>query len=78
MTPIQRLLLSRLQGDPATSRWLLDAVQSSFRRDPVDALADAEALVDVLTRHLNQVFAADRARAVAPSAAAFAPNAARE
>lgn len=34
-----------LIGDPTTSFWLADALQSALKRDPVDALADAEILV---------------------------------
>lgn len=31
-----------------TSRWLLDAIQAGLERDCVDALSDAEALVEIL------------------------------
>lgn len=34
--------------DPSTSYWLRDALRSSIRRDPVDALKDAEQLVHLL------------------------------
>lgn len=47
-TPEQAVLL-----DPTTSRWLRDAVQSAFDRDPVDALNDALALADLLELRLR-------------------------
>ncbi len=34
----------RLLADPSTSYWLVDAIQKLGRRDPVDALGDAEIL----------------------------------
>jgi hypothetical protein len=39
-------------ADPSTTYWLRDALKSSLARDPVDALRDAEALVDLLRDHL--------------------------
>ena len=36
------------QGGFAQSRWLTEAAQDLLRRDPLDALADAEALVAAL------------------------------
>lgn len=41
--------LDRLaQGDFAQSRWLTEAAKALLQRDPLDALADAEALVRAL------------------------------
>ncbi len=39
-------------ADPSTTYWLRDALKSSLTRDPVDALRDAEALVDFLRDRL--------------------------
>jgi len=39
-------------ADPSTTYWLRDALKSSLRRDPVDALRDAEMLVDLLRDRL--------------------------
>ncbi|HFL7769811.1 TPA: hypothetical protein ACG47G_004354 [Pseudomonas aeruginosa] len=44
-----------LLTSPGTSYWLRDAISSSMRRDPVDALSDAEVLLDVLRRRLSLV-----------------------
>ena len=44
-------ILSTL-ADPSTTYWLRDALKSSLARDPVDALHDAEALVDLLRDRL--------------------------
>ncbi len=40
-------------ADPSTTYWLRDALKSSLTRDPVDALRDAEALVDFLRDRLD-------------------------
>ncbi|WP_240919599.1 hypothetical protein [Metapseudomonas otitidis] len=40
---------------PGTSYWLRDAINTSMKRDPVDALSDAEVLLDVLRRRLSLV-----------------------
>ena len=40
-------------ADPSTTYWLRDALKSSLPRDPVDALRDAEALVDLLKDRLD-------------------------
>ena len=34
--------------DPCTSHWLREALRSSLRRDPIDAVSDAEILVEIL------------------------------
>ena len=36
-------------ADPSTSYWLCDALKSAMKRDPVDAINDAEALLKLLT-----------------------------
>lgn len=38
----------RLLSNPCTSYWLKDAIKSSFNRDCLDALRDAETLVQLL------------------------------
>jgi hypothetical protein len=40
-------------ADPSTTYWLRDALKSALPRDPVDALRDAEALVDLLKDRLD-------------------------
>ena len=39
---------NRILTDPTTSYWLRDALNASAARDILDALADAEALVEAL------------------------------
>lgn len=41
-----------LLDDPATSNWLKQQIASTAQRDPVDALNDAEVLVNVLNARL--------------------------
>ena len=41
--------LGELLANPATSDWLKNAITSARKRDVVDALNDAEILVEVLT-----------------------------
>lgn len=43
-------------ADPSASRWLKAALQVSLERDPVDAVADAETLADVLERRLDRIY----------------------
>jgi hypothetical protein len=53
--PTQRILAALT--DTSTSYWLRDALQSSIRRDPADALNDAEALVDLLRNYFTELTA---------------------
>lgn len=39
--------------NPSTSFWLKDAIRQALRRDPVDALDDAETLAACLFYHLH-------------------------
>ena len=52
-------ILSTL-ADPSTTYWLRDALKSALPRDPVDALRDAEALVDLLKDRLDSTAPAVR------------------
>jgi hypothetical protein len=47
-------------ADPSTTYWLRDALKSALPRDPVDALRDAEALVDLLKDRLDSTAPAVR------------------
>lgn len=46
---------AELQADPATSYWLKSALTSQLTRDPVDAVNDAELLLEILNRRLREV-----------------------
>ena len=48
-------LCEKILNDFATSRWLKFALTSALERDPVDAVADAEALVKALREHCDDV-----------------------
>ena len=37
-----------IYSDPCSSYWLKNAVKDALQRDPIDAIADAEALVALL------------------------------
>lgn len=41
-------------ADPSTTYWLRDALKSALARDPVDALRDAEQLVNLLRDYLAE------------------------
>lgn len=47
--------VSRLENSPATSYWLMEAVRDLKRRDPVDALNDAEALLHVVKMRYREI-----------------------
>ena len=47
--------LGELLADPATSDWLKNAITTARERDVVDALNDAEILVEVLTVDLDNI-----------------------
>ena len=48
-------LCEEILADFAASYWLKDALKSALKRDPVDALADAEVLVRALKSNLNVI-----------------------
>lgn len=45
----------QILADPSVSNWLKDAIRSALRRDPVDALDDAETLCIVLRERLERI-----------------------
>lgn len=42
-------------NSPASSYWLKEAIQALGKRDPVDALRDAELLVTICKEHLQAI-----------------------
>lgn len=48
-------LADRLINERETSAWLRAAVVSALRRDPVDATADCEILLSILSARLEEV-----------------------
>lgn len=46
-----------LFDDPAASFWLKNALKTALQRDPVDALNDAQLLVEHLQARLAAIFA---------------------
>ena len=42
-------------ADPSASYWLRDAIKSAMKRDPLDALRDAETLAEVLRENLAEI-----------------------
>lgn len=47
--------IEAILADFATSHWLKKALETALERDPVDALADAEALVNALRERLENL-----------------------
>lgn len=47
--------ITRTLQDPATSHWLRTAITQALERDPVDALADAELLLQLLRLQLDML-----------------------
>ena len=47
--------IAEILGNPSTSSWLKNAVESSVKRDPGDALSDAETLLGILPRRLDHI-----------------------
>lgn len=48
-------MLNELLADPSTRRPLREMILASLQRDPLDALADAEALTDLLRKRFEEV-----------------------
>ena len=44
-----------IQTDPSISYWLKDALTALDQRDPVDALQDAEILLALAEKRLNEI-----------------------
>jgi hypothetical protein len=49
--------LNTILNDPSASYWLKDALRSALRRDIVDALNDAEALLAILQDRFSKLSA---------------------
>ena len=43
-------------ADASTSDWLKSVLRSALKRDPVEALNDAEMLATVLDEHVRELF----------------------
>lgn len=52
---LARMNSQEILNDPAASFWLKSAINACLNRDAVDALTDAEVLVEVLKDHLNKI-----------------------
>ncbi len=65
MTNTFTQLVESVLADHATSYWFRDALTQALKRDPVDALADAEALTQLLHRRLNTLVQASPTDAIA-------------
>ncbi|GAN80409.1 hypothetical protein [Acidocella aminolytica] len=51
--------INAVMTDPAASGWIKAALEGALHRDPVDAMNDAEFLLAVLTRRLNNILHQD-------------------
>jgi hypothetical protein len=58
-TPLAESRVEELLADPAASHWLKQALQTSLKRDPVDALNDSLALAGILEERLRRAFELD-------------------
>ncbi|OYZ15831.1 MAG: hypothetical protein B7Y35_07180 [Sphingomonadales bacterium 28-64-96] len=52
--------------DPAASDWLKAALRAQLRRDPIDAVADAAMLQQLLAARCDAILAADQRLAEVP------------
>lgn len=50
--------IEQVLTDPAASFWLKSALHANLKRDPVDALNDAELLQSLLRQRLDQLMGA--------------------
>ena len=50
-----RISVTELMQDMSVSFWLKDSIRALNGRDPVDALADAELLVEIMKQRLNDI-----------------------
>lgn len=48
--------INAIMTDPSASGWVKTALDSALKRDPVDAVNDAEFLLGVLMRRLDNIF----------------------
>lgn len=46
-----------LLNDPASSRWVIEALRSALQRDPIDAANDAELVAAALAAHAADLLA---------------------
>jgi len=42
--------VDEIRSDPSASYWLVESLDAALKRDPVDAVNDAEILADVLSK----------------------------
>ena len=47
--------VDEIRSDPSASYWLVESLDAALKRDPVDAVNDAEILADVLSKWRNGV-----------------------
>jgi hypothetical protein len=48
-------LVAAICNDPSASHWLKDALTALLKRDPVDAVNDAELLADIMRSRLSEM-----------------------
>jgi hypothetical protein len=53
--------LAEISADQAISYWLRDSVLSAIERDPVDAVKDAEILLEILQLRVSVILDAENA-----------------
>lgn len=52
---IRESKIGRILNDPSVSFWVKSAFRESVKRDPVDALRDAELLTVMLAENLREI-----------------------
>ena len=50
MNPRTKLAIDRVFHDPASSYWLIQAIEALLQRDPLDAAIDAQVLADLMAK----------------------------
>jgi hypothetical protein len=65
--PKQAKKIDEILADPAASFWLKEALLAAIKRDPVDALHDAECLFGILDEIVTETYLIRRVMAAKPT-----------
>jgi len=55
------MTVKEILSDPTASYWLKDAIETAYKRDPIDAMNDARRLLKMLVERYTQIVNRDPA-----------------